>query len=51
MPHLKSVFRPAIRPAREFAAEVRERADEFTAGPRDPDADAQPESRRGRRLL
>ena len=45
------MFRPAIRPAREFAAEVREQADEFTAGPRDPDADAQPESRRGRRLL
>jgi len=51
MPHLKFVSRPAIRPAQELAAELRERADEFTAGPRDPDADAQPESRRGRRLL
>lgn len=43
--------RPPIRPARQLTAELRERADEFTAGPRDPDADAQPESRRGRRLL
>jgi MFS family permease len=51
MPHLRSVPRPPIRPARELAAELREQADEFTAGPRDPDADAQPESRRSRRLL
>ena len=51
MPRLKFMPRPAIRPAREFAAEVRAQADEFTAGPHDPDADAQPESRRGRRLL
>jgi MFS family permease len=43
--------RPPIRPARELAAELRARADEFTAGPRDPDADSQPESRHGRRLL
>ena len=51
MPLPKSSFRPPIRPARQLTAELRERADEFTAGPRDPDADAQPESRRGRRLL
>lgn len=31
--------------------EVRSSADEFTAGPADPQADAWPESRRGRRLL
>ena len=51
MPHLRFAPRPPIRPAHELSAELRARADEFTAGPRDPDADAQPESRRGRRLL
>jgi MFS family permease len=51
MSHMKSVFRPAIRTALDLSVDLRERADEFTAGPRDPDADALPESRRGRRLL
>ncbi len=51
MPHLRFAPRPPIRPAHELSTELRARADEFTAGPRDPDADAQPESRRGRRLL
>ena len=51
MPPPLPAFRPSIRPARQLAAELRERAEEFTAGPPDPDADAQPESRRGRRLL
>jgi MFS family permease len=32
-------------------AELRARTDEFVAGPRDPDADEQPQSRRGRSLL
>jgi len=36
---------------RELAAELRARGDEFMAGPLDPIADAQPENRRGRRLL
>jgi MFS family permease len=46
-----STTKPPVRPVRELAAELRERLDEFTAGPCDPEADAQSESRRGRRLL
>ena len=51
MPNPVSLVPPPIRPANELAAELRERADEFIAGPRDPETDARPQSRRGRSLL
>ena len=51
MPNPAPIPRPPLRPARELAAELRNRADDFVAGPLDPDADAQPQSRQGRRLF
>ena len=51
MARAASPSRPPFRPVAQIAAELRNRGDDFVAGPLDPDADAQPRSRQGRRLF
>lgn len=51
MPDPISLPRPPIRSAGELIVELQARTDEFIAGPREPQSEARPQDRRGRKLL